>query len=350
MTSLPETPALPRPTASIDHILGPAEKRFFGDGHRRVRYRFDDARVLPGPPGVGEVTATAAVLCPPDWSTKGAVAQRPHLSTVDALIVGARLAEVFLAVRHRMTDLERAAMWLRRVEIKAGNAPDEDNLEQLEVAARLKATRPDQDDPTLALSVLECHVGAMRVRCDVVHSAGRPTPDPAAEAPVDLSGLPAGIYGEGFRHRRQPITDVLVEPGSLRATATAQVFAEPGPHSSVGIEGAYQPSVSLVDAFVIALQLGQVLIYDLDQVDRAHSRTLWMRRTVLEAEDVFRPAGGPMPVVAELLDATLLNAQGTAWRTADITSSYAGVRVRCAVTHELAAGHHRAADRHEKGS
>ena len=342
MTSVPESPARPYPMQSIDDRLGPAAKRFFGDGHRRVHYRFTDTVVTAGPPDAVQLSATASVICPPDWSTKGATAQRPHLSTIDALIVGARLADVLLSRRHRLNDLERAATWLRRVEIKAGRAPDEENLERLAVTARLRSTRPDEDDPALAVSVLDCQVGAMRVRCDVVHPVGRASADTASAGtasaqPVDLTELPVGVYGEGFRHRRQAITDVRVDLPRLRADATAQVLAEPGLHSSVGIEGAYQPSVTLVDAFVIALQLGQVLIYGLDEVDRAHSRTLWMRRTVLEADDTFRPAGRPMPASAELRDAALLDAHGTAWRTADILSSYAGVRVRCSVTHELSA-------------
>ncbi|MEV8524866.1 AvrD family protein [Streptomyces sp. NPDC052000] len=322
--------------ASIDDSLGPAQRRFFGDGHRRVDYRFGDVVVAPGPPGSGTITATASVICPPDWSKKGDTDQRPHLSTIDALVIGARLGELFLTRRHGLSERERAAMWVRRIEIRAGNAPDEENLEALSAEARLRTTREDEADPSAALSVLECTVGGMRVRCDIVHPAGRLCESGHATYDTGLADLPAGVYGEGFKHRRQPITEVTVDLERQRADATVTVVPVPGAHrSAVGLEGAYQPSVSFVDAFVVALQMGQALLYGLDNVERARSNTLWMRRTVLECEGPDRPAADPFAVTTELTDSTLLDVRGALWRTADITSTCAGIRVMCSVTHEI---------------
>ncbi|MGW8331709.1 AvrD family protein [Streptomyces sp. NPDC055897] len=322
--------------ASIDDSLGPVGRRFFGDGHRRVDYRFGDVVVAPGPQGSGTITATASVICPPDWSKKGDTDQRPHLSTIDALIIGARLGEMFLTRRHGLSERERAAMWVRRVEIRAGNAPDEEHLEALTAEARLRTTREHDGDPSAALSVLDCTVGGMRVRCDIVHPAGRLTAAGTAAYDTDLAALPAGVYGEGFKHRRQPITEVTVDLAGQRADATVTVVPVPGAHrGAVGMEGSYQPSVSFIDAFVVALQMGQALLYGLDGVDRAHSNTLWMRRTVLESDTPHRTADAPFPVTTELTDSTLLEVRGARWRTADITSGCAGVRVMCSVTHEI---------------
>ncbi|MFG3284107.1 AvrD family protein [Streptomyces sp. NPDC048111] len=322
--------------ASIDDRLGPVGRRFFGDGHRRVDYRFGDVVVAPGPQGSGAITATASVICPPDWSTKGDTDQRPHLSTIDALVIGARLGEMFLTRRHGLSERERAALWLRRVEVRAGNAPDEEHLEALTAEARLRSTREHDGDPSAAVSVLECTVGGMRVRCDIVHPAGRPAPTASAAYDTALAALPAGVYGEGFKHRRQPVTEVTVDLAARRADATVAVVPVPGTHrSAVGLEGSYQPSVSFIDAFVVALQMGQALLYGLDDVDRARSNTLWMRRTVLECEGPHRPAQAPFRVTTALTDSTLLDVRGAQWRTADITSSCAGVRVMCSVTHEI---------------
>ena len=322
---------------SVDQALGPASGRFFGDGHRRVDYRLRDVVVVPGPQRVGSIAATASVLCPPDWSKKGDAAQRPHLSTIDALIIGARLAEMFLTRRHGLSERERSAMWLRRVEIRAGNAPDEEELESLAAGATLRSTRLHELDESAAVSVLDCTVGGMRIGCELVHPVGRLTPGPASAAyDPDLATQVPGVYGEGFKHRRQDITDVTVDVTARRADATVDVVPLPGAYRElVGMEGVHQPSVSFVDAFVVALQLGQVLLYALDEVERARSNTLWMRRTVITCDTPHRPATGPFPVTTELTDATLLEARGGLWRTADITSSCAGVRVMCSVTHQI---------------
>ncbi|MFF4504911.1 AvrD family protein [Streptomyces sp. NPDC001401] len=322
--------------ASIDDSLGPVTRRFFGDGHRRVDYRFGEVTVAPGPPGSGSIGALVSVICPPDWSKKGDTDQRPHLSTIDALIIGGRLAELFLTRRHGLTERERAAVWLRRVEIRAGNAPDEENLESLSAEATLRTTRLHETDESLAVSVLDCTVGGMRIRSDLVHPVGRLNSDTtSASYDPDLAALLPGVYGEGFKHRRQPITDVSVDIAQRRADAQVAVVTVPGAHYSAGMEGAYQPSVSFIDAFVVTLQMGQALLYGLDKVPRARSNTLWMRRTVLESDTPHRPAAGPFPVTTELTDATLLDVRGVRWRTADITSDCAGVRVMCSVTHEI---------------
>ncbi|MBY8877278.1 AvrD family protein [Actinacidiphila acidipaludis] len=350
--------------ASVDDRLGPAASRFFGDGHRRVRYRFTDILIDPGPEGA--ITATAGVLCPPDWSLKAGATQRPHLSTIDALVIGGRLAELFLTRRHRLTATQRSLMWLRRVEIRAGRAPDEEDLESLRAEGSPAGTRPHEQLAGTAVTVMTCRVGGMRVSCEVVHPFGRPVVRPVLHPLFDQAGpaatqlgdlaaaglgagdraagpvpypAPPGLYGEGFRTRRQPIRDITLQVTAdrQRAAATARLTPVPGTTpGSGGLEGAYQPSVSFIDAFVIALQLGQVLLYDLDGLDRAHSNTLWMRRTVLECDTPERPATGPFPVTTELAGSTLLDTRdGARWRTADITAACAGVRVLCSVTHEL---------------
>lgn len=323
-------------TASIDDLLGPAASRFFGDGHRRVEYRFTCVEAEPGTER--GITARAAVICPPDWSLKGARAQVPHLSTIDALIAGGRMAELLLTREHRLSGAQLAQAWLRRVEIRAGKAPDEENLERLQVSARLTGTRPYDGAGGTAVSALACRIGSMRLRCEVVHPV-LPAP-PAGDCeidPVTLSWLPLGLYGEGFRRRRQPLTDVTVDTGRQQATAAARLVPVPGARPvTAGLEAAYQPAVGFVDAFVVTLQMGQALLYALDGLDRARSNTLWMRRTVLECETPNRPAAGPFPVLTALVDSTLLDARdGTRWRTADITGDCAGVRVICSVTHEL---------------
>ena len=59
-----------------------------------------------------------------------------------------------------------------------------------------------------------------------------------------------------------------------------------------GLEAAYWPSATLVDALVLTGQLGQVLLYAAAGLDRDQADTLWMRRMTFEVVGPVRPTGG----------------------------------------------------------
>jgi len=327
---------------SVDDFLGPSASRFFGSGYRRIGEHIGGLSLVTGPDGHGSVKGTARVVFPADWSVKRQGGVRPHLSTIDALVFAARLAELYLTAAYGLGPEERSRMWLRRVDIRAGSAPTETELDNLAVSAALKSTDDAPHSPRgrARVSVLNCRVAQMAVRCEVEHAAGIAVPATLAlDSPDDLLG-PASQrpYGDGFRNQRNHITDVAVSADSLAADARLAVGqADSAAVAEYGLEGAYQPSMTLVEAFVVALQLGQVLLYRLDAVPRAESQTLWMRRTTLEADSPHRDAAQPAPVRAELVDPMLVESADGVWRSADIVSDCLGVRTRCLVSHRLPA-------------
>jgi len=194
-------------------------------------------------------------------------------------------------------------------------------------------------------SVYDCTVGGLRVRCEIEHPTGRGT---AADAPgtreydslADVLGAAGSrFYGEGFKRRRHTIHKVRVDVGALTAEADAQFTDDAGsPVPDEGIEGAAQPAVSLVDAFVVNLQLAQVLMYELDSLTRESSNTLWMMQTVLEAprgHQALRKLGEPMAVRTGITGHRLLRLRGGAWRSVDLRGELAGITMRAAFAHEL---------------
>lgn len=94
----------------------------------------------------------------------------------------------------------------------------------------------------------------------------------------------------------------------------------------------------MIDAFVTALQLAQVMLYDLDGMRRQDSNTLWMRQTTLTASRPDRPAEG-IAVTTRLDDPGLLRMGGGTWRTLDVVAELGGIQVRSAVAHRLPEGH-----------
>ncbi|GAB1692427.1 AvrD family protein [Krasilnikovia sp. M28-CT-15] len=277
--------------ASLDDRLGPASGRFFGSGYRRAEHLVSWDGIGAG----GQTRATASVRYPTDWSRKGGSELRPHLSTVDVLLLGAEAAQMRLL----RDGLDADSAWLRRVEIQAGPRAVEDDLAGFEVSA---------DAPTVTGAEIQVPVQVANMRLRLHFT---------------VLAQPSPTLWQDFREHRQHVRDIHVDRHALAATATA------------GLER--DRHVTMIDAFVVALQLGQILLYELDAVDRRTTNTLWMRTTVLEAAAPAPVLTGPVTTSASLEDARVVAMRGGSWRTATISGEFFGVHTSCAVTHELPA-------------
>jgi hypothetical protein len=321
--------------ASVDDHLGPAGQRFFGTGFRRVQYDIGEVTVGRGAGGTVRARSTVGVHYPADWSRKATGDLRPHISTVDGIVVAAQLAEACLS----RPGVELGNAWLRRVRMSAGTSPQED-LDALPAEATLRRTDPLPGSESRAVSLVDCAIGTMRVRCEVEHPVLPLAPGERTYPSLAALLGPAAdrYYGTGFTTRRQLVHDVEVDHAKLRATADLTVGHEGADVPTVGLEGVHQPSVAFVDAFVTALQLAQIMLYDLDGMRRQDSDTLWMRQTTLTAAHPDRPCEH-IPVMTRLADPDLLIMAGGTWRTLDVVAELAGIQVRSAVTHRLPEGH-----------
>lgn len=332
-----------RPTLlfpSIDDYLGPGETRFFSRGYRRATYDVRDILVTPGDGAPACTTATVSIAYPRDWSTKADnVDLRPHLSTVDVFVLGVQLAEVHLTHTYGLSAADRRVMWLRRVTIRAGGAPQEE-LDGLVCSAAPRSTKPAAGG-TGAVTVFDCRIGAMQVRCEFEHPLSGLAVDMAAYPTLDAALGPATgrYFGDGFKYRQQYVEDVNVDMAGLRGTASTRI--EPidgGSDVTGGTEAAYQPSVTMVDCFVVSLQLAQVLMYEMDSIARQESNTLWMLKTVLEAPGPLRPYTASLTARTEITDSHLVPLRGSTWRNVELSGELAGITLRCSFAHELPAG------------
>ncbi len=319
-TVMPPTPVS---ADSVDDFLGAREGRFFGEGFKRVAHSLIDITVR----AKGDLHIdfhTAGLEIPGTWSRKGDSHQRPHLSTIDALILGAQLTGLYLAHLHGAA----VPFAVRSLAIKAGGKPQEEHLETFPVHGRHLSTVPD--GAGTALTAVECRIGLITVRIEAEHGTGatRRTTEGRYTSPGELAG-PWNDRPFGLPHRDRSQLLTAVEADLSRLTARADLAITTGTGADAEAE---RPTV--IDLFVSALQLGQVLLYALDGVDRASSNTLWMRRTVVEpAADAGGSGTGRFEVALE--DAHLLSGGQGTWRSADIVGALGGRRLRCSVAHLL---------------
>ncbi|WP_049571877.1 AvrD family protein [Streptomyces sp. SBT349] len=316
--------------ASIDDFLGPRDSRFLGEGFKRVEHSLRHITVSPGAEGVGGIEATAHISIPGLWSRKGDESQKPHLSTIDLMLFGAQLTGLYAA--HALGLPPDARFAVQSIDMKAGSSPDEDELAKFPVSGRLVAAEWDGEEGS---TTVDCRIGSLSARVHARHSAGGAQVgttrgyDGEDELPGPWNTAP---YGIPHRARQQLLTAVSV---------TAEGTADPRASARVALASDREGTVptdapaTMIDAFVAALQLGQVLLYALDGFERARSNTLWMRRTRITAGTA--PAGREDEVTAALERPLLLPSPEGTWRTAKVIGSFHGVQARASVAHLLPA-------------
>lgn len=341
--------------ASIDDFLGPREGRFLGEGFKRVAHSLTDLTITPvpapadgpgrahGPREAACISATAHLALPAAWSRKGDRYPTPHLSSLDVMLFAARLTGLYAAHACSLGPGDRFEV--SSVDIKAGARPDEEGLESFPVTGSLAAA---ESTGPLWSTTLDCRVGSLSARVHARHSpARRPPAAPrsyylAEELPGPWNDAP---YGVPHGARRQLLTGVRITDGTEEPSASARVALLPD-----GARGPRETTpATMIDAFVAAMQLGQVLLYTLDGVERADSNNLWMRRTRITTDTTHTAsgagsgaAGAGAPgeaggeATARLGRARLLNSAAGTWRTAEISGALHGVQAWASVAHLLA--------------
>lgn len=324
----------PESYASIDELLGDGRRRFFSHGYKSTHPRLRELRVAHT---VSESTlrARAGLGVEGVWSVKGDSEQVPHLGTTDVMVLSCRMAEALLASRYSPELLPSA--YLKSVTISGGSEPVEGTLGDL----ACRATLQDLGDGSL----VRCSVASMSAVLEVAHDPSElglaSVQSPSEEALVGAADT--RLYGELWADRQVSLLDVVLEPDP--GTARAQLSFREQPSLSRhfddrrGLEAAYPQSLSAVEYFVASLQLGQVLLYRLDAMNRADSNTLWMRKTRITISGPCPKIGGGQGtgLAVRLKKSRLIEKDGGLWRCADVVGTFDGGEVVCSVAHQLPA-------------
>jgi hypothetical protein len=324
--------------ATIDDWLGPHETRYLGHGFQRVRHRITDVVVDPVSTG-GAVSAVAAVDYPVDWSTRSTdYVARPHLSTVDTLVISAQLADAYLTHVHSLDQAARARMWLRAFDMRAG-AVAQQRLTGIDVQGRRRGVRPRSVGPLRVVSLFDFRVGTIRLSCEVEHDVGTPNPGPANWLDIEclLGRAERRQFGRGFANRRHEITGVTINPVDGTASASLQVeqSAEHAEQRWEGISAAYEPTMSMLDATICGAQLAQVLAYRLEDTDRATTGNFWMRRFGMRSSTPSLPIADPITMSGQVVGRKRIDRMGLSWRIYDLAGTVHGITTTASVAFNM---------------
>jgi hypothetical protein len=320
---------------SIDEILGPNTHRFFGQGFRRVSHQIRDIEIAHRD-GRGRLTATGSIAYPGDWSVKATAGElRPHLSSIDALVLSVQLSELYISARYGLDDGHRRKMWLRGFTMRAGSAA-ETSLDDIKIEIDHVETKIAAESLCGNYSRLDARVGAILVSANIEHHVDelRFPRGTFMRAEELLGPAPSRYYGDGFKLPVQRLEHVFVDVEKLTARALVRVEGCTGERFPQGIGAHYWPSLSALDCMITIAQLAQGLLYKLDGLERGRTNNLWMREIVLEANTPYQ-ACNTFVATTTIEKTRVFKKRTEVWRTAEMTGYYQGITVRFSVAHQL---------------
>lgn len=315
----------PSAARTFSGILGNAAGRYFGGGYRDVVRHLTPVIAADDPV---TFTATSQLIYPQTWSVKSGGTLVPHLSSIDTLVLAAAATCDAAQAAYELTDADLAASWLTDVAISAGSHPDED-LTSIPVTIGLHSLSGTEHSRISA----DFSVGSLRGRLVIA----LPAPAvPRFTSRARPQHNPIDFYQGTFGTHTVDADDVRVADDCTSVCARAVVHAGSTGYGPTSLESAYAPTVSFVDALVGAAQLAQILLYDLDDVDRAASNTLWMRKLRLTAHTPVRPIDRAFAARMDVRRASTLTMGGRHWRSADLTLvDFGGISGGCLLAHAL---------------
>ncbi|UTT40448.1 AvrD family protein [Glutamicibacter mishrai] len=315
---------------SADDYLGPSESRFFGSGYRKTSPMLKAVSVRHSPDGASLLTARGSVLIGDLWSVKGSTAQRPHLGTTDVMALTLEVAEALLASRYAPNLLP--SVYIRKMIITAGNEPVEDALNDFIISATTDGNSKN--------GVIHVITQMANMKVDVFLKQPICVPSKANLQTNDIENLIGPrthrVYGGIYKQRTVEIRDLRVSSEQSHAAAVLKVADYSEHEPTHGIEADYQPGISLLEGFSGVLQLGQILLYEQDQLSRAESNTLWMRRTEIFVSEPPTSISADISMSADLQNSRILPLNGKRWRCATVAGQIGeNLQISCDVAHEL---------------
>jgi hypothetical protein len=321
--------------SSIDDILGDSANRFFGSGFRSVRHE-----VLGVSIDTGERTARASarIEYPAGWSSKNSRELQPHLSSLDALTVGAQICELYVRAAYGITGSAADRLWLARSTQKPSNTPTTD-LAAVPVTSTLLWTQTAPDSLGGHLSSFNVQVGSIGLELVIDHPIVQPRDTTASWAAISevLGPAESRYFGSAYAATHLSLGDIEFDPGFERARAVLDLQEPPGGSALTGMGAAYYPFVSPANTIVGIAQLAQAMLYLYDGISREVSHNLWMRKIVL---DHPRPtsAGPGLRVQTWATKMSLLPIKGASWRSGSFALAMPGIDGTYSLAHQLPEG------------
>lgn len=283
---------------NIDYFLGNRNGRYFGDGYLGAIQSISDFEIY-NRDGV-EFNCLGKVQLKNLWSKKGEESQTPHLSTIDVIELSLECLHQYLLPSYDAKCQFLVTDHLIELSIVAGNSPVEDSLDHIKMFGKIF---PDEGE----YDIMEVCIANMTVQMTFAHFSKK------IARSIIQSRCPVYLNEFFFDHKNLTQSYGIIDHKDFNK----------------------DESWSISSAFACTLQLGQLLLYKLDNIDRSNSNTLWMKRTKIKIFDSIPHAGSLQPIRSRLNNVRKYTKSDGDWRRADIIANLCNMEIECSVTHKL---------------
>lgn len=281
-----------------DEILGDFETRYFGAGHKRTNYKLKQGGKL----GKAEIIHTNS------WSEKMGCSLKPHLSTVDGIILSVMYVEKHMIDERKIDSLN--AMFLCAFEIKSGTGAIED-LRDISLTIR-------KEEIVLNEANFEVVVEGMVVKLKFKKINVKPV-----DCKQNSEKNAYNYFSEHLKRMKHNIFGIKIEDDEITCT----VSREKEDVLFDGIGSRFSNCMSILEWLIVFSQMGQILAYDIDSINRQNSETLWMKNVKAEIIHLIEYQG-EISVFGGVTKKNLLNMQDKNWRIFEMAGNSVDGNVR----------------------
>lgn len=284
-----------------DEFLGDKHTRYFGSGYINSSHEIFNLKIESDNIDNFKVFCLGRVTLPTMWSIKGESNQKPHLSTIDIIELSILTFNKFISEMCNKNICGKKL--IHKIDITAGKVPIESDFDKIEIRGVLKRFNLD-------LNILSLNISNMTIQI-YYHT--------------DISVIKFNHYGDYLKSPLE-INDVMINIDEMKATALVN-------NKRILKEHIEPWSTSCL--FAVGLQLGQILLYQLDLITRENSNTLWMKKTEIYFLSDTPNIDVSHPIFTRLENVKRYTKPDGDWRRADICSYIGNTKIICSVTHKL---------------
>lgn len=284
-----------------DDILGDYETRYFGAGHKRTSYK------LKGnyPDCIAEVYQTDS------WSVKDGYQMKPHLSTIDGIILAVMYVEKYM--KENEVVILPDSLFLYAFEIKSGVMPVGDLVN---ISLNMKKEEVLEEEAYFEV-VVEGMAAKLKFK-----SAKRNFFNNVSY--IQEMDEDAHYFSEHLKNVKHNIGDISFGENSIACVVSREEMKRV---SYNGIGNLLANTISILEWLIIFSQMGQLLAYEIDSINRQESETLWMKNVKAEI-DLSVTYNKPLFVSGGIVKSSLLNIKSKMWRIFEMAGSADNGNVR----------------------
>jgi len=292
---------------TAESFLGEGKKRYFSSGYKKIKYRFERYIVADN-----KLTGMLNVEWPIVWAQKNNQSLSPHLGTLEFYVIAAQLSESYLEIIENFSAQDIAHTWISYFKIKAGSEA-ETMLEQEECTCRQTSVKKGRTGE-VSIFLFEVKIGKSIICLTLSHTSVQKG-QVSKRTKKTPESVPLSYFTTGYKIPVHRIFNIRLNKATRVATAEIEMLNQELMDDFQGIGRKYQPCFSYADAILVAGQLSQILLFNLDGLTRQTASNLWMRQ--IESK-YHQPLGDRFAIELRADDFKLVKLKENNFRTSNL--------------------------------